>query len=89
MGTKRTLTSENYEKCAEILGKHKIQGLVVVGGENSNCFVQYSLSFILVIGFEAFESVLQMAESRRKYKEFRIPIVCLPATISNNIPGGY
>ena len=34
MGTKRTLTSEHYEKCAEILGKHKIQGLVVVGGRD-------------------------------------------------------
>jgi len=69
LGTKRTLTNENFVKCAENLSKHKIQGLVVVGG------------------FEAYESVLQMAESRREFKEFRIPIVCLPATISNNIPG--
>jgi len=42
---------------------------------------------VVVGGFEAYEAVLQMAESRGKYKEFRIPIVCLPATISNNIPG--
>ena len=30
---------------------------------------------------------MQFAEHRDKYKEFRIPIVVLPATISNNVPG--
>lgn len=38
-------------------------------------------------GFESFQTVLDMAKERPKFKEFRIPIVGLPCTISNNVPG--
>ncbi|XP_023346270.1 ATP-dependent 6-phosphofructokinase isoform X2 [Eurytemora carolleeae] len=69
LGTKRTLPEKDFAKCAENLEKHKIQGLVVIGG------------------FEAFSAVLQFSQQRDKYKQFRIPMVVLPATISNNVPG--
>lgn len=36
---------------------------------------------------QAFQSVLVMAENRDKYPAFCIPMVVIPATISNNIPG--
>ena len=50
---------------------------------------EYRIDGLLVIGgFEAYTSVLQMTERRDEFKEFRIPIVCVPATISNNVPGG-
>ena len=42
---------------------------------------------MVIGGFEAFHSVLQLSENREKYKQFRIPMVVLPATISNNVPG--
>jgi 6-phosphofructokinase 1 len=43
---------------------------------------------LLVIGgFEAFHSVLMMAEARDKHPEFCIPMTVIPATISNNVPG--
>lgn len=42
---------------------------------------------LLIGGFEAYTSILQMYEQRAKYEEFRIPLVCVPATISNNVPG--
>jgi len=42
---------------------------------------------VVIGGFDAFETVLQFAENRSIYKEFRIPMVVLPATISNNVPG--
>jgi len=42
---------------------------------------------VVIGGFEAFHSVLQMYENREQYKHFRIPMVVLPATISNNVPG--
>merc|ERR1712142_1119315 len=42
---------------------------------------------VVIGGFEAFQAVLQFAEHRDKFKEFRIPMVVLPATISNNVPG--
>ncbi|KRY66907.1 6-phosphofructokinase, partial [Trichinella pseudospiralis] len=41
----------------------------------------------LIGGFEAFHSCLIMAENRDKYKEFCIPMMVLPCTISNNVPG--
>ena len=30
---------------------------------------------------------MQLAEARDKYAAFRIPMVIIPATISNNVPG--
>jgi len=36
---------------------------------------------------KAFHSVLMMAELRDTYSEFCIPMIVIPATISNNVPG--
>jgi 6-phosphofructokinase 1 len=70
LGTNRAMASDcNMSLIAEMLGKHGIQGLVVVGG------------------FEAYHSVVQLAEARDLFSEFRIPMVCIPASISNNVPG--
>ncbi|KAL9936722.1 hypothetical protein V8E36_004790 [Tilletia maclaganii] len=42
---------------------------------------------LLVIGgFEAFMTVKILGENRDKFPGFRIPIVAIPATISNNVP---
>lgn len=38
-------------------------------------------------GFEAYHALLQMYEARGQYPEFCIPMVVIPATISNNVPG--
>lgn len=42
---------------------------------------------ILVGGFEAFESLHQLESARESYPAFRIPMVLIPATLSNNVPG--
>lgn len=42
---------------------------------------------IIIGGFEAFKAQLQMTRARAQYPAFDIPIVCIPATISNNVPG--
>lgn len=42
---------------------------------------------ILVGGFEAFISLNQLERARVMYPAFRIPMVLIPATISNNVPG--
>lgn len=42
---------------------------------------------VLVGGFEAFESLNQLEKARAEYPAFRIPMVLIPATISNNVPG--
>lgn len=69
IGTNRSMPDVDYGMIAYYLGKHNINGLVIVGG------------------FEAFHSLHQLHHARSIYPSFRIPIVCLPATISNNVPG--
>ncbi|XP_053198205.1 ATP-dependent 6-phosphofructokinase, platelet type isoform X4 [Scomber japonicus] len=49
---------------------------------------KHNINALLVIGgFEAYESLLQLFEARTTYEEFCIPMCMLPATISNNVPG--
>ena len=51
-------------------------------------FREHQLSALFIVGgFEAFVSLLQLYEARDKYEEFCIPIVLVPATMSNNVPG--
>ncbi|XP_054622514.1 ATP-dependent 6-phosphofructokinase, platelet type-like isoform X2 [Dunckerocampus dactyliophorus] len=48
----------------------------------------HNINALLVIGgFEALESLLQLFEARADYEEFCVPMCMLPATISNNVPG--
>ncbi|KAG9225066.1 hypothetical protein CCMSSC00406_0008770 [Pleurotus cornucopiae] len=50
-------------------------------------FQAHKLSALLLIGgFEAFAALLELEEGRKHYPSFRIPMVHLPATISNNVP---
>ncbi|KAG7843347.1 hypothetical protein KL942_000443 [Ogataea angusta] len=42
---------------------------------------------VLVGGFEAFVSLNQLEKARQWFPAFRIPMVLIPATISNNVPG--
>ncbi|XP_068029945.1 ATP-dependent 6-phosphofructokinase, platelet type isoform X3 [Anomalospiza imberbis] len=47
-----------------------------------------NINALMVIGgFEAFESCLQLYEARASFEEFRVPMCVVPATISNNVPG--
>lgn len=51
-------------------------------------FIEYKIQALMVIGgFESFHAVLQMTEARPKFPALRIPMVVIPATISNNVPG--
>lgn len=48
---------------------------------------QHRIQALLIIGgFEAFHSIKILSEARRDYASFRIPMVALPATLSNNLP---
>ena len=50
-------------------------------------FQQHNLhAFIMIGGFEAFSALLILEQARRHYPAFNIPMVHLPATISNNVP---
>lgn len=44
---------------------------------------EFKIQGLLIIGgFEAYTSVLQLFQARERYEAFRIPLVCVPATIS-------
>jgi 6-phosphofructokinase 1 len=46
------------------------------------------LEALLVIGgWEAYQSAYRLFEERKNFPAYNIPIVCLPATIDNNLPG--
>jgi 6-phosphofructokinase 1 len=48
----------------------------------------YHIDGMLVIGgWNAYESVHAMIQERGTFPAFNIPIVCLPASINNNLPG--
>lgn len=50
-------------------------------------FQRHSLDGLLIIGgFEAFHSVVLLSQNRSNYPAFQIPMIHLPATLSNNVP---
>lgn len=52
------------------------------------CFERYKIDSLFVVGgFEAFTAVSQLRQARKDYPAFKIPMVVLPATVSNNVPG--
>ncbi|KAL5337224.1 phosphofructokinase-domain-containing protein [Aspergillus crustosus] len=54
----------------------------------AKCFEEYKFDALFVVGgFEAFTAISQLRQARDKYDAFKIPMVVLPATISNNVPG--
>lgn len=56
--------------------------------KTAECFKLYKFDAVFFIGgFEAFTSVSELRIARKQYPAFRIPMVILPATISNNVPG--
>ncbi|XP_012864831.1 PREDICTED: ATP-dependent 6-phosphofructokinase, platelet type [Dipodomys ordii] len=48
----------------------------------------HNINALLVIGgFEAYLGLLELAAAREHYEEFCVPMVMVPATVSNNVPG--
>ncbi|KAM4727566.1 ATP-dependent 6-phosphofructokinase, platelet type-like isoform 4-T4 [Anableps anableps] len=48
----------------------------------------HNITALLVIGgFEAYVGLLELSSARDRYAEFCVPMVMIPATVSNNIPG--
>ena len=51
-------------------------------------FQKYNIQALFVIGgFEAFAALSELRLAQDEYEEMKIPMVLLPATISNNVPG--
>ncbi|XP_055861405.1 ATP-dependent 6-phosphofructokinase-like isoform X2 [Biomphalaria glabrata] len=49
---------------------------------------EFDISGLIIVGgFEAFQSAYEIAKGREMYQELCIPIIVVPATIANNVPG--
>ncbi|XP_051007406.1 ATP-dependent 6-phosphofructokinase, platelet type isoform X1 [Acomys russatus] len=44
-------------------------------------------ALIIIGGFEAYLGLLELAAARQKHEAFCVPMVMVPATVSNNVPG--
>uniref|UniRef100_A0A3Q1IBY6 ATP-dependent 6-phosphofructokinase n=1 Tax=Anabas testudineus TaxID=64144 RepID=A0A3Q1IBY6_ANATE len=56
--------------------------------EISLSITKFNIHAIVIIGgFEAFVGGLEMVQAREKYEELCVPLVVVPATVSNNVPG--
>ncbi len=71
-----------------MLGSHRLDAKKVGFAKIAKQLREYNIQGLLIVGgFEAYSSVLQLEEQRKNFEEFRIPLICVPATISNNVPG--
>ncbi|XP_051970348.1 ATP-dependent 6-phosphofructokinase, platelet type-like isoform X5 [Xyrauchen texanus] len=49
---------------------------------------KYNINALLVIGgFEAYLGIMELLAARGTYEELYVPMVMVPATVSNNVPG--
>jgi 6-phosphofructokinase 1 len=49
---------------------------------------KFEISGLLIIGgFTGYQAAYNLKQNRDKYPAFNIPIVCMPASINNNLPG--
>jgi 6-phosphofructokinase 1 len=56
-------------------------------GNIASKFQKHGIDGLFMIGgFEAFSALLVLEEARKHYPQFHIPMVHLPATLSNNVP---
>ncbi len=70
IGTNRYVPSNgDYYSIARAIEEHKIDALLVIGGE------------------AGYDGVFEIFSRQKEFPNFRIPIVCLPATIDNDRPG--
>lgn len=54
----------------------------------ADVFKKYSIcGFFMVGGFNGFVASIEFFEARKTYDAFHIPIILMPSTVSNNIPG--
>ncbi|KAG0796372.1 hypothetical protein G6F16_002053 [Rhizopus arrhizus] len=73
---------------SELGTNRAVPGEVVDMGMVAYQLQRYNIQSLLIIGgFEAFSSTIKLEEARHQYPSLCIPIACIPATVSNNVPG--
>lgn len=57
-------------------------------GTTAYYFQKYKFDGLIIIGgYEAFSSLNELQQARDQYPIFNIPMLVIPATVSNNVPG--
>ena len=71
LGTKRLIPDKeaDYSAIARHLKKHRIEGLLVIGGRSG------------------YQTAYALCQRRPDFPAFNIPMMCLPASIDNSLPG--
>jgi 6-phosphofructokinase 1 len=44
-------------------------------------------AIVMIGGWSGYDSILELYQQRKNYPAYDIPMICLPATINNNLPG--
>lgn len=71
-----------------LLGSQRIDAKKVGFKQIAESIKNFNIQGLLIIGgFEAYLSIVQLYQHREEFKEFCIPLICVPSTISNNVPG--
>lgn len=68
------------------LGTNRVLPSIDIGEVASKFQGQRFDGLFIIGGFEAFSALLELENGRENYPAFNIPMVHLPATISNNVP---
>ena len=56
-------------------------------GQVASKFQEHNINALMLVGgFEAFTALVELEEARQAYPPLCVPVVHLPATISNNVP---
>jgi 6-phosphofructokinase 1 len=70
------------------LGTNRIKPTAHTLPEIAAKFGEHHIEGLLIVGgFEAYHSLIILEENRKLYTAFRIPLLGVAATISNNVPG--
>uniref|UniRef100_A0A8C1V4V1 6-phosphofructokinase type C n=1 Tax=Cyprinus carpio TaxID=7962 RepID=A0A8C1V4V1_CYPCA len=80
LGTKRTLPAKHIDKIAEQMRKYNINALLVIGGFEV-CLPAWTLGILMFYLAFIHDTVLTFPPSPY------VPMVMVPATVSNNVPG--
>ena len=70
------------------LGTNRVQPTEETLPEIATKFAEHRIQGLLIIGgFDGYESLLTLQNHRDRYTTFRIPLLGIAATVSNNVPG--
>lgn len=76
------------EHMAKQMGRYKFNSCVIAGGLDVIYILEwYGHNITKFFCLQALKTGLRMYEARKQFKEFCVPLIVVPVTYSNNVPG--